>query len=713
MISHVALKDRDNLPAEVIELMERRQDVGEWPDSIDKVDAFDEIYAEAERLGVPHFMASARFEQFSVYFNGGRPDLAVVAYEQLLDVVDRYGDLIHPENRAGFRLSAPAFVSELMGMPEVPLEQIEGVIDRLERQALSEQGSLADIHLARATVAAGRGDRQTALQYMARWEADGSPDWSLDEDENVRIEIGVLDEADLEVAIERQQAALNRLRFDDAGYRFHVLTLASLLAQTGRRDEANEAVESVGTGVVGHAAGVPFADQLRALEPYDVIEEVAQAALRGVDLAQPGSLTTVAALARVLAGDDPDGSADLRRVAQWQASRLDARNGTDAKARLLADRWWVGLAPVEPARDADEADELLERVVLAHLDGPVVGFSGAPMTIRHSYAEVADIGQILSASSPEQAEELAAGFISWSEALRFPTGVGYAMYALCGYQLDGGNVQRGIDLVFDVQDFIVENLDVIDPSLVGLYADAFAVLAEGSLTSPTPSLERLVSLLDVQESLASAHDLAIQPVVLARATLAAQRGDTETMEARLAEALSLPDRGSSHVGLAELRALLAIVRVDVDTAASLLASLPDELTSSSEVMAQNFGVLSAYLARREGRAGEAAELAEALLEGAEGDLDELDYYTPIAFFISALDASPRFDELREPLEKLVRKGMPVTWESLAALAGVLLRRDPNDAHGKSLLAEALAHAEALDRRNGSTALADQLPALWL
>ncbi len=119
------------------------------------------------------------------------------------------------------------------------------------------------------------------------------------------------------------------------------------------------------------------------------------------------------------------------------------------------------------------------------------------------------------------------------------------------------------------------------------------------------------------------------------------------------------------------------------------------------------------LLRREGRGADAAAIAERVFEEVERDLEEVDYYTPLAYFVSAMDASDQFDALLEPLEEAVRDGMPITWESLAAIAGVLLRRDPSGRHGKALLAEATAHAEALDRRNGNTAASDQMRELWL
>lgn len=249
--------------------------------------------------------------------------------------------------------------------------------------------------------------------------------------------------------------------------------------------------------------------------------------------------------------------------------------------------------------------------------------------------------------------------------------------------------------------------------LLGLFADSFAIFAESVFSSPAYPLERIHGLLDAHERFVRDNGFTLQPVVTSRALLAARVGDLASLESLLADSLELLPPEGARVGLPELRAVLAVGRSDETAAKALLESLPESVTHAGDDIGRNVDIFRAHLLRREGRGADAAAVAERVFEQVERDLEEVDYHTPLAYFVSAMDASDQFDALLEPLEEAVRKGMSITWESLAAIAGVLLRRDPSDRHGKALLAEATAHAEALDRRNGNTAASDQMRELWL
>lgn len=74
MISYEDLQrlDGDNAD-ELRALIDRRQELSDLPLSRGRVTAFEALYREAERLEVPHFMASARYEQHQTLLLGESP----------------------------------------------------------------------------------------------------------------------------------------------------------------------------------------------------------------------------------------------------------------------------------------------------------------------------------------------------------------------------------------------------------------------------------------------------------------------------------------------------------------------------------------------------------------------------------------------------------------------------------------------------------------
>ncbi len=717
MISYEDLQRLDGDNADELRvLIDRRQELSDLPLSRGRVTAFEALYREAERLEVPHFMASARYEQHQTLLLGGEPLEALDYYLQLLELTSRYAEFVHPANRAAFRRDLPAVVTDLLLLDSFPLSEVRRIIGLVEKQAHEQDGSLADIHLANAVVSAAIGDQVAALRQLEQWRMEDDPDWSTAEDGTARIEVGVLDQIDLSAAIERQQFYIRDLELDEAGYLFHTLTFASLLSQAGRQTEADRLVAGLTADEVGANAQTPFQDQLRALEGRSELAElVVSPVIMSVDLSVPGEYPIVAALARTLLRREhlsPDGLG-LMRVAEAHAKKLDERNGTDANQRRLAERWWPGLPAVgEPAGD-EEVAEILERAIVGRLERPVRTVQEAPSTLFDSYGSVSQVGGIFSAPDLAAAQSIADRIRADGERLRFPTAVGYAVYAMAGYHLSEGDRDTALDLVFETQDLFGAQADDIDPVLLGLFADSFAIFAESVFSSPAYPLERIHGLLDAHERFVRDNGFTLQPVVTSRALLAAQLGDLASLESLLADSLELLPPEGARVGLPELRAVLAVGRSDETTAKALLESLPESVTHADDDIGRNVDIFRAHLLRREGRGADAAAIAERVFEEVERDLEEVDYYTPLAYFVSAMDASDQFDALLEPLEEAVRKGMPITWESLAAIAGVLLRRDPSDRHGTALLAEATAHAEALDRRNGNTAASGQMRELWL
>ncbi len=716
MISYEDIPDLEGeVEEQVREIIDRRQELGDMPLSLSRVEAFEQLYQDAESLGLPHFMATARYEQFNTLSDGAMPEEAAEYYLMLLDVLERYGQYVHPSNRASFYRSAPWFIDALMRTPEVPLDTIRGLLARVEGQASADVGSPADTLLARAMVASRLGHEAETLDLLDRWAAVEDPEWSPHDDGTVRVEIGVLEGVSLAAALESQRERTADLYLRDADARaYHAFVLASLLSQAGEVDEARRVIADIGPEA-GADADVPTDDHLRALEPFPAHAAAeARRMLAAFDLTSPGEYTAVAAIARTLLLADPDDAdgLDLMRIAETNAARLDARNGTDAQRRILAERWWTGLPPAPSPAPEDELAGIAERVILNTID-TVVDFADAPYLLRDDYTALTSFTDIYSAPDAETAARLAAEIEAESQRLRFPTGVGFARWSLCIYHFTDGDRRVAFRMFPEVQDFIVENAAVLSPLLLDSFATAFALLFDEVLTSPEVSLAELRSMIENQQRFADENRQPSYPAAVARAILAAHLGDVEDLEELQFRAMQLGHAQDSPVGAVELTMVLTTARISPDAASQLLAALPDDVTSADEEKARNFAVLGAYLDWR--TAGRAASdgWVDAVLDSVDGDLEEINSNTPLAYFIAALDGSARFDGLLEPLEETARRALPHSWESLAALGGVLLRRDPADARGQALLDEARAHAAALDRRNATTSATEQMERLWL
>ena len=174
MISYEDLQRLDGDNADELRvLIDRRQELSDLPLSRGRVTAFEALYREAERLEVPHFMASARYEQHQTLLLGGEPLEALDYYFQLLELTSRYAQFVHPANRAAFRRDLPAVVMDLLLLDSFPLSEVRRIIGLVEKQAHEQDGSLGDVHLANAVVSAAIGDQAAALRQLEQWRMEG------------------------------------------------------------------------------------------------------------------------------------------------------------------------------------------------------------------------------------------------------------------------------------------------------------------------------------------------------------------------------------------------------------------------------------------------------------------------------------------------------------------------------------------------------------
>ena len=715
----IEYQDLDGATGELRELIDRRQTISDMPISMLRVEAFEDLFRDAERLEVPHFMASARYEQFWTLSSGGKPADSIPYFMQLLQIISRHGDFIHPENVAGMRRSAPGFVTELMGQSEVPLATVRAILDLLEQQVREQGGSMADVHLCRAVVASELGDREETLAAYDRWQAVGDPEWSLSDDANVRIAIGVLEEVDLPLAIETQEGRLRAIDLDEEGHLYHLVRLASMLFQAGRGDEGHALVAGIEDDRLRDAR-IPLEDLIRATERRpELAESIVQRAIRDVDLYQPDQYALIAAWARTRLlrdADDRIGRA-LIPIAERNAGRLDARNGATAHRRALAERWWAGLPAgpaqgIDPAAITDEdAERIVEDAILESLDADVPDFDVVPFTLTDKYTAFTDLNRIFEASSAEEAEAIARAGLDEADRLRFPTGRGFAQFSLCLYHhTDGGDRRQAFPMFWEFQRFALQRQDELSPLLIHPFATSFAPLFAQQLQAADIPLDFLGQVMRTQADITVAFETPTYPLAIARAMLSAHLGDIEDLRTAQSRLLDRARDEDAPLGEAELYVVVTTLQVDPEEGARLVETLPEELF---EAQAFEYSIVRAYAARRAGDLEDAARRAEAIYEKAEQDLDDVDSAVSVAYFISALDGSQLLPRIADDIEAHARRNLPDTWESLPALAGVLLRRDPADERGLRLLAEAQEYAAALDARNETSSASEQLRNRWL
>lgn len=700
----------------VRELIDRRQVLADLENSKSKLEAFEELYHDAEDLGAVHFMATARWEQFNTYFETGNNAEAVRSYLQLFQIVAAQGEYVRPENIAYFLRSAPAFVHSLMQVPDIPLATVEAIVNQLEAPERLYGATMADVLLCRATIAAWLGDREETLRLLDQWQAEGDEHWSLADDGVSRLELGLVENVDLPLAIERLKARVSILDLDAGGRLYYRLVLASLLGQAGQAEEAAALVADVTLAELEDDEETPEVDRLRAVESRpDLAAAVAAKIVTTVNLTTPGHYPWVAAVARARLVADPDDEhgRTLARLAESHAAALDARNGTDAQRRALAERWWTGLPDPGAPAGPDKAEPTIDGAVVATLQNPVVEFWDAPYVLRDQYLAFASVGDITDAKSDEQAEALAAEMRSKARELRFTTGEVASDWMLSLYHIDGGDRLRGLELYLRLQETFESQADVLAGFLRDSYASSPHYVVADLVAHPGIEVQTLENMIDRQERYCQTHGAPQHPAAFARAVLAAHRGDEADMRAQQSEAMRRCEEEGGEEYMARTQVILATLRTDPQRAEALLAAVPAAMRKASELTEANLDVVEAYFAARRGDAQTAARLVERVLDAEHGDLSKLGLTAPLGCFVLGMEGSSRMPGLVEELDVFLHDALPGSWEGVAALGAVLKRRDPTDPRAAELLDEAARHAAALDARNGNSAASEQMRNLWL
>lgn len=704
-------------------LIDRSSEIWDMPVDLDAILAWEEQIAACEEEGVPHLAASGRFGQYSVYSLGGMPAEALEAYVRLMQIFGRYGDHINPDNARLFLGAVADLVVTVGKDPSLARPQLERIVDLVAQQTVAYGFDLANVTLARASLAVAFGEQERAFTLLDEWQGIGSPDWPPFDANTVTREVMLLEPFDPALAaatLARRFTAMGvppgPIDVDRDDHTQLVLlraVLGSLSARAGRKDVAarigDELIAQYGIGHVARAAEVQ--DLLLVLEHRP--EDALIAADYGLENSRldHAEWRLQAGLARSRSLEDPEGEEAtlLRAVATEAAAAHDARGGTDLHTRELHDFWFAGLAPAAAETSGTGADPeaRAERILRAgwipRRTSPVT-FLSVPFAMKDRYRELNEQAlSVMAAGSEEEAEAIVTATITRSRELRLPTAefTAHLMHAFHAYQADDhaalvlryGRAQSAQALA----------PDSIDPALEKAAAGLFLPVTFIALDLPSIPLERIGAIITAETALRAVTGMPTTPIAVAELARAVHLGQLaeigtllEEVRARLDVEAGDVDPFDVHLDLARI-----LAPVGADAVPGLVAGVLD----ASNDPAQQRAALtwSVWASLQEGKpVGEAAAAVVAQLEEVDRDLEEFgDLPTSVVLEVAAQVPGALGCVVDAALADTTA-GEPTHLDTFAGAARVLLAHVPTDERGPRLREDAREIAAALDRRNGNT-----------
>lgn len=710
-------------------LIDRSSEIWDMPDDLDTIHAWEEQIAACEAEGVPHLAASARFGQFAIFSTGGMPEAALEAYVRLMQIVGRYGDHINPENRRSFLGAVANLVVRVGEDPSVTRPQLERIVDLVEQQTVKHGDDLANVTLARASLAVEFGEQERALALLDQWQGIGSPDWPPFDAITVTREIMLLEHVEPALAaatLARRLTAMGvppgpiDMDRDDSIQLVLLRTdLGSLSARAGQKDVAarigDELVDQLGIDRLIRSAEIQ--DLLLVLEHRP--EEARIAADFGLENSRLDHVDwrLQAALARSRALEDPAGEEAqlLRALATEAAAAHDARGGTDVHTRELQDVWFAGLAPAAPVTSGADADPeaRAERILRAgwipRRTSPVTNES-VPFSLKDSYKTLHEQAMsVLEAGSAKQAEAIVTATITRSRELRMPTAeyAAHLMHAFHAYQADD---HAALVLRYErAQSAQALAPDAIDPSLEKAAAGLFLPVILTALDLPSIPLDRIEEIIAAETAVRAVTGMPTTPIAVAELARAAHLGQSAELGALFDEVRARLEAEAGDVDPFDV--LLDLARILSPGDAGAVPGLMVGVLRDSNDPAQQRAALawSVWAALQEGEvADDAAAAVVAQLEEVDRDLDEFgDLPRSVVLQVAA-----RLPEARERVLDAAladtTPGDPTHLDTFAGAARLLLEQAPADERGPRLRDQARAMAAALDRRNGSTVQSELL-----
>lgn len=723
MIGHADVHGLDEEQrARIGALYERIDTIWDLPEDLGKVEAWDDFVADCERIGFPHLQASALFGKYTTLVKGGLAPLALDAYVRLMQVIHRHGDLIASANVARMLNSVATATTTLADDPSVPLDRIIRLIDLVEEQVRRRGVDITGVHVARATVAAARGDATETFAWIEQWRAGSSDEWRPDDIGVIQMEVPLIARFDVARASETLEQRLRLLHVD--AHRFDaqhpdaqgVAKLLAMLAffyvRQGRRAEANAIAEQlvVGVGIAELSVQAVAEYLIPVLEerPVDALV-VVDHVLANLHLDESDwEASAAAARSRLLA--DPEGEEGrlLRALADQAALAHDRRGGTDVHRRELAEFWWAGL-PESPRPDivADPAvwgdtEERAERILAAGWlpRAEMVSADDPPIAIKDRYAALlAESMEILSVESVQDADALAERLSARAEQLRCAT------TRFCVPLLRGLWAGQNADIVTLVRGYrrsqqqLLRAPSAVVDSIQAIGEKLFTVTVEQAVATPAVPWEQITEVVETEARIREATGGPRSDLSLARAEIAAHLDDPESLRREVEQLQAGLQREGNLLDRVALD--LEVVRLSAFRAPEFAEATARWITTVGD--AEQIRAATAWVCWFGVQAGrrEAADEVAAMLASADGDVTT---FGPLPGWVllegvsgTGADLGPVIDALLEEADA----GSDADLCLFAAASSALLARSPQDSRGPELRDRARRIARALDARNGS------------
>ena len=709
-------------------LIDRSSEIWDMPDDLGTIRAWEEQIADCEAEGVPHLAASARFGQYSIYSLGGMPEAALESYVRLMQIVGRYGDHINPENLRRFLGSVADLVVTVGEDPSVTRPQLERIVDLVEQQTVQHGFDLANVTLARASLAVAFGEQERALALLDEWQGIGSPDWPPFDANTVTREVMLLEHFDPDLAattLARRFTAMGvppgPIDVDRDDHTQLVLLradLGSLSARAGRKDVAarigDELVDQFGIERLVRTAEAQ--DLLVVLEHRP--DDARVAVDRGLENSRLDHVEwrLHAALARSRALEDPQGeeAALLRALATEAAAAHDARGGTDLHTRELQDFWFAGLPPAALTTGADadpqdRAERILRAGWIPRRSSPVT-IDAVPFSLQDRYVELHEQAMsVMAAGSAEEAEAIVAATITRSRELRMPMAE-FAAHLLHAFHAYEAGDHAALVLRYErAQAAQALSPDGIDAGLEKAAAGLFLPVVLTALDLPSIPLDLIEGIVTAETALRAVTGMPTTPIAVAELARAVHLGQFAEIGPRLEEVRARVEAEAGDVDPFDVR--LDFARILAPVGAGAVPGIVGGVLEASNDPAQQRSALtwSVWAALREGKvAEEAAAAVVAQLEEVDRDLEEFGDVPRSVLLEVAAEVPGALSWVVEAALADTTPGEPTHLDTFAGAARVLLDHAPADERGPRLREDAREIAAALDRRNGNAVQSELL-----
>ena len=731
MIGYADVQNLEGERRELVQsLYERRDMLWSMPSDFGKIEAMEQFIADCERVGLAPLIASGLFELHMTLSSGALEREALTAFVRLMRHIDRYGDFVNPRNVVTMLNAVATSTLSILEDPTISLAQLERVIDLVEKQVRTRGTDPVGVMVARAAVAAARGDTRQTAQWVERWRAEPSEEWRADDLSVIPIEMPLIASFDLRRAIETTEQRLRMVGIDrdrlSADQLNDAVPLLAMLAffrlRAGDIDEArriaDQLLEGVGIDVLARSVSpdylIPILEH-RADAALVVVDDV----LRNLAL-DLNNFEALAALARnrLLADPNEEEARLLRALAEAAAAAYDERGGTDVQRRELDSFWWAGVeATPDPVIDQETWGDVQARALRIlsagwlRRNGPVRE-DRIPIALQDQYSDLfGRFRELLSTETMADTDELAAELEVEGEALRCLT-TRFCVplfHSLQSSQLGANG--KVVDLYQRAQRAIADDPTAVSASYRAYGPPTFLLAVLDGIATPSVPWSQIEELIDAEDRIREWMGGTNARIHFARAEIAAHVGDHEVLREELASMQKSLQAGQEPFD----RTILDLVAIG--QAAIPLPEIARETArrvAEEGTEAQQRGAIGwlCWMDVRDGVHSGAEKLAD-LLDSVDGDPDELEQLPGWALLEGLAETDRDLLPVVESLLAGATEGDCTEVELFAAASRVLQDRAPHDPRGPELRAMVERVGRDLDDRNGNAKWSSHLHNRWL